>query len=96
MAGEQQDVHVRVELGFAHALAERGAIHAGHVPVRQQDLVLPFENLRERFLAVLRRLDHVAGARELPLEHHALGRLVLDEQQAESGLRRSLMLPSPP
>ncbi len=68
VAGEQQHVEVGRQVCLAHPPAKRAAIHARHVPVREQQLIVSVEDLGQRLLAVGGGIHGVARALQLAFD----------------------------
>jgi hypothetical protein len=85
---EQNRVDVTFARCGAQLAAQRDAIHFRHFPIGDHQLEIAGGDFFERFLAVARDLDVVAGALEQPRHDQALRRLIVDEQDAPGFLRR--------
>ena len=86
VAGDQQDGHV--EVSPADLPQELDAVDAGHVDVRQHDLVLVRVDEAERLPAVGRGVDLPAGLGQHGNQHLEHRRLVVHDQHPAAGAGR--------
>jgi hypothetical protein len=60
MAGQQEDVEVARKLRVPDTPAQRRPDDTRHIPVRNQQLEAPAQNLCDRLVSILRRLNNIA------------------------------------
>jgi hypothetical protein len=85
---EQDRINVTFARRRAQLAAQRDAVHLRHFPIGDHQMEIAGGELCERFPAVARDFDAVAGALEQPRHDQPLRRLVVDEQDAPGFLCR--------